>query len=241
MKYGISFDFWNTLYGDGSEENRLTLRVKYLQNIINYYKQVDEEEVVAAFSHSTQFFLHEWKNNKRTPSAEERIVFMADKLHVSLPDKLVDQIVSYFGYMIFEIRPREIKPIKSIIPELAKEFPLGIISDTGYISGKYIKSFLEREGLSSYFNSMVFSDEQQHSKPHSSVFELMAAELSIPVNKLIHIGDLERTDIEGALNAGCACIRYVGEKFSEPLESRANIVIKDYKLLRQCLNRLMIN
>jgi putative hydrolase of the HAD superfamily len=241
MKYGISFDFWNTLYGDGSEENRFAQRVKYLLNIINHYRPVDEEDIVAAFSASTEFFLHEWKNNNRTPSAEERIAFMADKLKVKINEELMKQIEGYFGDLIFKVPPREIKPIKSIIPELAREFPLGIISDTGYISGKYIRRFLEMEGLCSYFNAMIFSDEQQHSKPHYSVFELMAAELNISINNLIHIGDLERTDIEGALNAGCSCIRYVGEKHSKPVESKANIMINDYKYLTQSLHRLMTN
>ena len=51
-----------------------------------------------------------------------------------------------FGRLILEIPPIEINGVRNVIRSLAKEFPLGIISDTGYIAGRHIRNFLEKEG-----------------------------------------------------------------------------------------------
>ncbi len=152
----------------------------------------------------------------------------------------VNEIADYFCSLIFSVPPAEIPEIKELLPGLAQKFPVGLISDTGYITGKYIRQFLQQENLLQYFSSFMFSDEQQNSKPHRSVFAQTAKNLNISLNRLIHIGDLERTDIAGARQAGCYSIKYNGTNKSDNQDkSQAQFVISNYNELPATLTRLI--
>ncbi len=236
----MSFDFWNTLYLDGREDKRFMLRQEYLAQIINSYRPITSEEFKNALSKSADFFFSEWQNNSRTPTVWERIRFISNYLSVEIREEHVNEIADYFCSLIFSVPPEEIREIKVVIPDLAQKFPLGLISDTGYITGKYIRQFLQRENLLQYFSSFMFSDEQANSKPHRSVFEKTAENLHISLDRLIHIGDLERTDIAGARQAGCYCVKFTGANNSvSPDKTQAHFVINNYQELPATLTKLI--
>jgi putative hydrolase of the HAD superfamily len=203
---------------------------------------VEDEELQKALLLATDFFFSEWEKNFRTPTVHERIRFMSECLAIDLQQEQVIQLADYFGSLIFVIPPQKIGSVKNQIPYLAEKFPLGLISDTGYISGKYIRLFLAQEGLDRYFQSFVFSDEQSNSKPHRSAFEKTASNLKVSLPRLIHIGDMERTDIAGARQAGCFTIKYTGAH--RPLEenqTQAHYVINDYQQLMETLDKAVMD
>ena len=239
MNFGISFDFWNTLYGNGDEPERHNRRIRYFYNLISTYIDADYSTIEKAFKASTKYFLHEWQNNFRTPTAHERIQLMSDKLSVTLKENDIEKTADYFGNLIFSVPP-EFNPINlEIVRQLSNLYPIGLISDTGYISGKYIRKFLTEQDMISPFSSLVFSDEQPHCKPHNSVFNLTCKNLNVPCSHLIHIGDLEKTDIKGAIEAGGFAIRYIGWNSVESDRSLANYVVDNYKKLSQTITEIV--
>ncbi len=231
MPKAISFDFWNTLYADGAENERKVRRKKYFARLIEKHREFQPVEIDRAFDAGSELFLSQWINKFRTPPADERIGYMAEQLDVRLTTAEINAAVDYFGKMIFEIPPQNIEHLKELVIRLAANYPLGIISDTGFISGRYIRDFLESEMILSCFSSFVFSDENKHSKPHVSVFEKTAGTLKVSLSELMHIGDLERTDIAGAINAGCVSVKYTGVNQDSAPQSGAHHVIKDYREL----------
>jgi putative hydrolase of the HAD superfamily len=236
--FGISFDFWNTLYGNGDEPKRHDLRVEYFNKIISNYIKVDQNSVEKAFRASTAFFIYEWQNNYRTPSAPERIQYMSKLLSVQLEKNDIDEISAYFGRLIFSVPPQNTSTNLNIVRQLARNYPLALISDTGYISGKFIREFLEKEGIISSFKSLVFSDEQKFCKPHPSVFQKTCKKLNTPCSQLIHIGDLEKTDIKGAKDSGCIGIRYTGWNNGPPENSQADHIINNYNDLFKTIENI---
>jgi FMN phosphatase YigB (HAD superfamily) len=52
--------------------------------------------------------------------------------------------------------------------------------------------------------------KRARAKPHIEVFERTARSLSAEPGAMVHVGDLERTDIIGAKQAGYRAIRFVG-------------------------------
>jgi len=236
MAYGISFDFWNTLYGNGNEKNREKLRLSFFRKTASGKRKLKKNSLEIAFRASREFFFKEWQNNQRTPTPEERIVYMAKILAIDLSQQEIDTIADYFGRLIFTIPPQTLPSVKLIIRELSQKYPLGIISDTGYISGKFIRSFLEKEGLLHYFKSLVFSDEQMHCKPHPSVFELTSSKLQVDPTMMIHIGDLEKTDVVGAKNSGWTSIKFVGASHDSVSVSKADFTIDHFNLFPQLLD-----
>jgi len=237
--FGISFDFWNTLFGNGDEPKRRNLRIEYFYKTISNYIRIDRGAIEKVFRASTKFFLYEWQNNFRTPTTSERIQFMSKLLSVKLKKDDIENTSKYFGKLIFSIPPLNSPSNINIVRQLAETYSLGIISDTGYISGKYIKRFLKNEGLVSCFKSLIFSDEQEYSKPHPSVFLKTCEKLNIPFSRLIHIGDLENTDIRGAKDSGCIGIRYTGWNNDPPDNSQADQIISNYKDLLQIIRDIV--
>ena len=236
--FGVSFDFWNTLYGNGDESKRQILRIEYFDKIVSKYKKIDRISIENVFQASTAFFLNKWQNDYRTPSARERIQYMSKLLSVQLEENDIEKICTYFGQLIFSVPPQNISENLEIIKRFAEYYPLGIISDTGYISGKFIRDFLEQEHLISFFKSFVFSDEQDYCKPHPSLFQKTCKKLNISCSKLIHIGDLEHTDIKGANNSGCISIRYTGWNNGPPIDSQADHIVNNYKDLFQTIRNI---
>ena len=236
--FGISFDFWNTLYGNGDEPERHRLRVEYFHRTISKFINVNIDTIEKVFRASTEFFIFEWQHNYRTPSAPERIQYMLNLLSLKLETKDIEKISRFFGGLIFDLPPQNISENLTIIQQLAENYPIGIVSDTGYISGKYIREFLKNEGIISCFKSLVFSDEQLYGKPHISVFLKTCKNLNIPCSRLIHIGDLEQTDIRGAKDAGCIGIRYTGWNNGSSVNSQADQIINNYEDLARIIGEI---
>jgi len=235
MPQALSFDFWNTLYADGAEDHRRILRKEYFAALINTYGNYGPADIEQAFSAGSNLFLENWIHHSRTPTAPERLRFMAQSLGISLKESHVQEATKYYGQMIFEIQPGEIDFVKELLPELAKKYPLGIISDTGYITGEYIRKFLKKENLLKHFSSFIFSDENEHSKPHNSVFQKTAEKLGVETKKLMHVGDLERTDVAGAEKSGCISVKFTGVHNDNSQNGQAQYVISNYRELLKIL------
>jgi putative hydrolase of the HAD superfamily len=237
--FGISFDFWNTLFGNGDEPLRYKRRFEYFHHVISTYTETDRSSIENAFRESTKFFIHEWQNNFRTPTAPERIQYMADFLSVDIEKSDIEKIADFFGQLIFSIPPEVNTEDLEIFCQLSENYPIGLISDTGYISGKYIRKFLAEHDLISNFTSLVFSDEQRHSKPHPSVFELTCQKLEVSCAKLIHIGDLEKTDIKGAHTSGGIAIKYTGWNDNASDHSLADYIVHDYQNIKKTIDQIV--
>jgi len=238
MQHGISFDFWNTLYANGAEDQRHKLRTRYFHKILSAYGMISEEVVQNAFESSTRMFIENWRNKHRTPTTGERIRYMSEEIGIKIDNDCIEKTAAYFGEIIDIIPPQKIPAIKATISQLATDYPLAIISDTGYISGQYIRTFLENEKMLSYFQSLFFSDEHDHCKPHASVFHMTCQNLNIDCTNLVHIGDLEHTDVRGIKDIGGISIKYIGSNETARPESQADYVIDNYDELLPLINNI---
>ncbi|MCK5346364.1 MAG: hypothetical protein KAR20_23300, partial [Candidatus Heimdallarchaeota archaeon] len=127
MHYGISFDFWNTLFGNGPESHRHKLRIQYFRKIITNYKRYRFKTIESAFDASLEFFVNDWQKKQRTPTPCERIKYMTEILAVDINEDDINKIADYFGNLIFQIPPQNIPSVKTVVAKLAEKYPLGII------------------------------------------------------------------------------------------------------------------
>jgi putative hydrolase of the HAD superfamily len=84
-----------------------------------------------------------------------------------------------------------------------------LLSNTGFIKGATLRKVLVELKMNEYFDFQLYSDEVGMSKPNPSLFFLMMQHIkrintgeTINLNKIIHIGDNPKADIEGANAAG---------------------------------------
>jgi putative hydrolase of the HAD superfamily len=222
----ISFDFWNTLFTElpGAfafyQENRLRL----LGEILRSCGEFTSERVREACLLESEAHYRIWRNEHRTLSTAERVGIILTNLEASLPDQVMAELVGAYEEGILERPPILIEGVREALEQLVMKYRLGIISDVGFSPGRVLKEVLRQNDLLSFFDSLVFSDEAGRSKPHLEVFTRTAGSLSADPREMVHIGDLEFTDIVGAKQAGYHAIRFTG---ATPI-SESEITIADY-------------
>lgn len=222
----VSFDFWHTLF---TEQPGAFLLYKQRRHILLSEAVLSCRDVAhAELEHACQLeaLAHNsiWREEHRTLAASERVTRILTNLDVSLSDTALAALVESFEEGILEHPPVPVDGAREILETLSGRYRLGIISDVGFSPGRMLKRILADHNLVNLFDSLVFSDEAGRSKPHGDVFEYAARALSAKPEEIIHIGDLEHTDIVGAKRAGYSAIRFTGVTPMEETET----TIADY-------------
>ena len=210
----ISFDYWHTLFAEQEGGYRLyqQTRRRLLKDALNEESEsafTDEQLHEAALMESR---LHDrvWREEHRTLPVRERIERILTHLNGRLTDEAMTRIVAAYEEGILERPPVLIAGVRETLERLTREYRLGIISDVGFSPGRILKQVMHNEGILDAFDSLVFSDEAGCSKPHIEVFNRTSRALGARPEEIIHIGDLEHTDIVGAKGARYYAIRFTG-------------------------------
>jgi putative hydrolase of the HAD superfamily len=228
----ISFDFWFTLFTEqpGAFLLYKQRRRGVLEQALKDCRDFAHEELEYACRLEAESHNSIWREEHRTLEASERVNRILAHLEVSLPDATVAGLVTNFEEGLLEHPPVLIDGAREALDTLSRDYRLGIISDVGFSPGRVLKRVLADNDLLDYFDSLVFSDEAGRAKPHNDVFESTARSLSAKPEEIVHIGDLEYTDIVGAKRAGFHAIRFTGVTPMEKHESTiADFVIADLR------------
>jgi len=206
----ISFDFWYTLFTEQPGAFGLQHRRRFLSEIFPEHQPRLETDFARACSIEAETHHRIWQEEHRTLPALERVSAILTHLEIPVSEPVLATIVARFEEGILERPPVLIDGVREALSILAGRYRLGIISDVGFSPGRVLKQVLADNELLEFFDSLVFSDEAGRAKPHIEVFELTARSLSAEPGAMVHIGDLERTDIAGAKLAGYRAIRFTG-------------------------------
>jgi putative hydrolase of the HAD superfamily len=170
-----------------------------------------------------------WKDEHRGYTTAERIRWMLRQLGIERPDDCehVAAACDAVDAALLDFPPPLLPGAADAIRALATRFPLAIISDTGFASGVAQDALLERDGLLDYFPVRVYSMDIGHAKPRPEPFHAAVDALGIARHEAMHIGDIERTDVRGALGAGLRAVRcdIMPRRRSS---SAAELVIREY-------------
>lgn len=98
-----------------------------------------------------------------------------------------------------------------------------------------VAELLAEVGISSYFSQILDSGRLGFGKPDARIFALAAAHLVLPIDAVVHVGDSEAADIEGAINAGAHAIRFDGFLPFADAQSSADAVAFSYAELGSLL------
>lgn len=83
-----------------------------------------------------------------------------------------------------------------------------LVCDVGFTPARFVRGFLSNHGIK--LDHYFFSDEVGTPKPYAPIFLAALEATGAAPHEAVHIGDLRRTDIAGARNAGMGTIRYTG-------------------------------
>lgn len=240
MFKAITFDFWQTLYADTLEnwERRQAIRIEncheYLKNQ-GYSCQTDD--IAIGMEEAYKVSSTNWHKHKGV-SVETCMMKFAETLELSLDEKEIASVIVCLGNAFLASPPVLIQHVKPMLASLSENYPLGIISDSALTPGRYTKQLMERDGILQYFTAFTYSDESEHTKPEVVQFENTLKHLNANPEEAVHIGDIVRTDIVGAKNAGMKAIRFAGFNKSETDDTLSDAVIDDYRQLEAVITEL---
>ncbi len=205
MLKAICFDLWNTLIDNRSfRDERVKLTQKRLKSW-NISKSLPE--ISKAYIMSTQ--LQNFPQNTSTFRHVQnltRINVLCSELNIDLTETQKKELSIEFEEVGLSYPPILKKGVSELLHTLSKQYKIGLISDTGYTTGRILRQILDHYGILSYFSAIVFSDELDYYKPHSLPFETCLNQLQITPDEAVHIGDLLETDVTGAIQFGMHAI-----------------------------------
>jgi putative hydrolase of the HAD superfamily len=109
---------------------------------------------------------------------------------------------------------------------------LGIVCDVGLTGSQHLRALLERAGVLRHFTGWAFSDEVGHYKPSPKIFRHMLNQFGLKEGDVVwHVGDLKRTDVAGAREAGLVPVRYRGLVDDTSDAAEADLVIDHFSEL----------
>ena len=240
MLKAITFDFWQTLYADSDKNwrKRQAIRVKrchaYLESRGYTCTLADVEYGLEAAYNLVSSLWHQHKGI----SVKRCMQRFAEVLEIRLEEVDLDQLIENLGAAFLETPPIMIAHVKPVVSRLSENYPLGIISDSALTPGSFVRKLMARDGILQFFTAFTFSDETYYTKPQVVQFHSTLAALNAEPAEALHIGDIFRTDIVGAKNAGMKAIRFAGFNKGEGNDTLSDAVVDDYRKLETVITEL---
>ena len=240
MFKAITFDYWQTLYADTLEnwKQRQVIRIENCHKyLVNSGYSCETSAVSEGMDAAYEVSMKCWHQHKGV-SVEKCMVKFAETLEISLEEKEIASLIECLGKAFLACPPILISHIKPVLSRLSERYTLGIISDSALTPGKYARQLMKRDGILQHFSAFTFSDETERTKPEVVQFYSTLKQLDVEPKVSVHIGDIVRTDIVGAKNAGMKAIRFAGFNKTETDDTLSDAVIDDYRQLEDTLAEL---
>ncbi len=238
--HAITFDLWDTVFVDDSDEPKRKAqglppkaveRRKITHEFLLKHAPIDRVLVDTAYDTMDVAFARVWHEHFITWKVSERLKLLLKGLGRTLPPEDLDELVRLHEEMELKVCPDLAPGIKAALQALHGKYKLGVISDTIFSPGRVLRKLLEKDGLLELFDTFIFSDELGCAKPAPMVFEAAAINLGLTPFDIVHIGDREPNDIEGAHSVGGRAILTTVVKDRGRDTTLAETVCDDYSQL----------
>ena len=240
MLKAITFDFWQTLYADSDSnwQHRQKIRIEKCYTYLGgrgYTCTLDD--VGFGLEEAYNLVSSLWHQHQGI-SVKRCMQRFAEVLQLRLKETDIDQLIECLGAAFLESPPIMMPHLKPVISRLSESYPLGIISDSALTPGSFARKLMARHGILQYFKAFTFSDETDYTKPQVVQFHSTLAQLNAEPAEAVHVGDIFRTDIVGAKNAGMKAIRFAGFNKGDGDDTLSDAVIDDYQKLETTIAEL---
>ena len=184
MIEAITFDFWDTLAIDDSDEaKRIKLGLPskqeartrlFVKKVTSHHPSISERRAATAYQRANERFRRIWHDEHHTPTVATRISYAYEELGLLPPPgqyarllREIDELVREIEVMEVRIPPDFASGVHTTLEILAQQYKLAIISDTIHTNGRGLRGLLAQQGLLQHFSHQLFSDEIGVSKPSS--------------------------------------------------------------------------
>lgn len=243
----ISFDLWDTIVADDSDEevraargmrSKRDERRHLVWDALNRIEPIEPAQVNLAYDVANAAFNRVWHDQHVTWPIAERLEVLLKGLGRELPEESWNEVVQAHEVMEVDTPPRLIDGCREALEELSKNYQLVIVSDAIVTPGRGLRELLSKHEVAEYFSGFAFSDEVGHSKPHRDMFASAAEQVGVELGQMIHIGDRDHNDIRGAHQHGLRAVLFTATRDIDKPHSRPDAFCGSYCELPAIIDQL---
>jgi putative hydrolase of the HAD superfamily len=235
MIKAVAFDLWETLITDTPELSRKQerLRIDRMEEILRARGFGSAAEQIEGAYRSMWHRCQElyWSADVDIPCRRQIEHFLEE---MALDAKAFDEetlggLERVYANAALEIMPAAIVGAGPTLTELKRRgLKIGLISNTGRTPGYVLREILDRLGLATSIDAMVFSNEHGECKPRRSIFDNLHRAIGVAHDEIVFIGDNLYVDVFGAQQCGMRAIHFVpavrGTAVAPPVDHGEEIV-----------------
>ncbi len=194
MIKAVTFDVWNTLL-------KVDLMFDNISRFISEIANISQREVEKALSLSKKK-AKDLRYCGKLPAKEAVSIcqsILAEYLNtdIDIVKRAVAKAVLAVGEEV--VLPEVLETVRFL---KEKGYKIACIGNVQFWPSAYTRIFMERYGLSNYIDKHFFSDEVGAFKPDPEIFNQAISFFKINPQKILHVGDKEKEDYQGAIKAG---------------------------------------
>lgn len=196
MVEALSIDLWNTLLV--SNPGGRNKRVAWFSRVSGHDKEV-VRSAIAKVKAEANGEMMATGHQVYSSLAFERVF---ELLGMDRSPEQIAECDAVFVSTMAEFPPVIAAEDRTALGQLAKYFPLYLVSNTMFSPGTTMRSVLKSLDLDRFFQEIVFSDECGYAKPAREIFESLPGLVNREAETVCHIGDDRVADGEGATKLG---------------------------------------
>jgi putative hydrolase of the HAD superfamily len=261
MIRAVTFDLWLTLIWDSKEleEYRKLRRMLNFHRFVNRVSSKGKSLERVDFNSirlSTEKLgvqVNEIYDKGRDVSPEDRGRMMFELLGIKFDSSEARELELQAGRILSDAgyyrRYPHLNPEAGPVLRALKKrnLKVGLISNAARSSRTY-RRMLNSYGIGKYFDALTISCEVGYLKPAREIFHDSMTKLSVEPHEAIHVGDLFKADVVGAVSFGMHAAHYTGlwhkyaqymnpgEHIPENFEIPRHRVVREIKSLKQVPN-----
>lgn len=206
MVEAVTFDFWNTLYGEPEGRTVLDLRLLLVGQVLQRAGiQSDDDRLTSVFHAAWNEAWHRQRFYGFDIGPYGQVRLMAQQLGIT-SEAIIEDIYEAYSTVLLVHPPSVNDGVADALAALQGRVKMAVICNTGASPGTVLRKVLCQDGLMEYFDHLTFSDEVRVAKPNPQIFYDTLQHLGVKVDHALHVGDDDITDIVGAKRSGMKAV-----------------------------------
>lgn len=235
MLKSVSFDLWETLLTDTPELSRRQerLRLERMESVLAERGFAAEAGRIEDAYRRLWHRCHElyWSRDEDIACRVqiEHFLEALDLDPATFGEASLAALEDVYAGAAIEVLPSVVAGAHDVLAALRERgYRIGLISNTGRTPGYALREILDRLGLASSIDVMVFSNEHGACKPQPSIFASLREALGVEYDEMMFVGDNLYVDVHGAQRLGITGVHFDpptrGTAIAPPFEHGLKIV-----------------
>ena len=227
MLRAVAFDLWETLITETPQLLRAQekIRLENMARIVGTTRDHIEPAYRQVWHHCQDLY---WSRDEDIP-CRRQIEHFLELAGIDAGDATVEALEHAYAMAAVEMLPAVVEDADAVVAALKdRGYRIGLISNTGRTPGYALRLVLERLGLATSIDAMVFSNEHGACKPQASIFEALRTALGVPYGETVFVGDNLYVDVHGAQRCGMLGVHFIppqrGTAIAPPVDHGLEIV-----------------